>query len=66
MFRGLRQGSVEATLIFALVVNAVLMSLDMKWKQKGWGVRFGKFRGNEFAFADYFDSRLGHFRELDI
>ena len=66
MFKGLRQGSVEATLIFALVLNDVLSILDARWKAKGWGVRFGNFMGNDYAFSEFFDAHLGHFTELDI
>ena len=47
-------------------VRDLLTKLDNKWKAKGWGIRLGKFRGNEFAFSEYFDAHLGHFRELDI
>ena len=65
MYKGLRQGFVEATLIFALVLNHILSTLDKKWKDKGWGVRLGKVRGNDFAFSEYFDAHLGHFTELD-
>ena len=62
---GLRQGSVEASLIFAHVVCWILKGLEDRWKSRGLGWFAGSFGGCDFAFADFFDKHLGHFTSLD-
>ena len=66
MEKGIRQGACDSSMLFALIIAMVLGKLEVRCKAKGYGICFGKFGGNSFAFYDFFDAHFGHFLELDI
>ena len=65
VFCGVRQGSVEASLIFAHVVCWILKGLEDDWRARGFGWFLGSFGGNDMAFSEFFDKHLGHFTWAD-
>ena len=64
--KGIRQGACDSSVLFALIIALVLGKLDVEWKAKGYGFQFGAFKGNPYAFEDFFDAHFGHFLDLDI
>ena len=54
---GLRQGSPEAALLFAALINYVLENLHTKWKNKGMGYWLHK-SGNQYAWQELYDELL--------
>ena len=66
MEKGIRQGACDSSLLFALIVSCILFKLECSWKQRNFGVFFGKFAGNNLSFAEFFDHHFGHFLDLDV
>ena len=53
MLKGVRQGSPESTILFAHVINKTLLDLSASWRNRGIGMCFCKWGGNEFAFDEW-------------
>ena len=51
--RGFRQGSPEASFLFAVIVGHLLAKLDRKWQLVGCGVKFGEWGGSGVAFNEW-------------
>jgi hypothetical protein len=66
LIKGMRQGTVEAGLIFALVVGGILGDLDAKWKEEGIGFRLGSFDGDHDVFESFMEQFFGHFLFVDV
>lgn len=45
MYKGLIQGSVEASKLFGATIAEMLLKLSKKWAAEGKGILFGKFCG---------------------
>ena len=69
--KGFRQGSPEASFVFAIIVAHLLAVLDRSWKPKGWGVRLGRWGGSDISFdawwSDHhflFDNLTGNVQDV--
>ena len=60
MISGFRQGSPESTFLFAQIVNEELQKIQVKWRSKGAGLRFRKWGGSPYAFAEWLELHKEH------
>ena len=63
--RGFRQGSPEASFLFALIVCHLLGLLDESWKKRGIGIKLRSWGGSSTAFSDWWREHCFIFRGVD-
>ena len=51
--KGLIQGSPESSFLFSELVNSVLLKLDRKWKEQGFGMQFNSWGSCHQAWNDW-------------
>ncbi len=52
MDRGLPQGAPESALIFTMIIDMVISSLEPGWTEKGYGFSMDHFRLTAVCYAD--------------
>ena len=52
MNRGLPQGAPESALIFTMIIDMVISSLEPSWREKGYGFSLDHFRLTAVCYAD--------------
>ena len=62
--KGFRQGSPEASFVFAIIVAHLLAVLDRSWREKGWGIRLGAWGGNDMSFDAWWSGHAFLFSNL--
>ena len=62
--RGFRQGSPEASFLFALIICHLLDVLDKRWKRDDIGIRLRGWGGSSTAFSDWWSEHQFIFRGI--